>query len=261
MTPLDQTHELMEKNPDEEAYRLRFYQQLADCELSLLLETEPAGDRISPKTVDVENQSFVLVFDTEERLAEFTKAEAPFATLSGRDLAAMLNGQGIGLAINLDVASSSILIPSDAVDWLVEILATPGVETTGRPKEFLSPENLSGELATALASGMVRVSGLAETAWLVDAVHQDGTKGMILGFVGVDQGSEPALRRIIADIVKFTSEETTVDVAFFNSGTQPCLALEIVGLRFEIPEPTPQSKEIIPSAPGMDPDTPPRLRQ
>ena len=117
LTPLDTAHAAMEAAPDEDAARLRFYERLADCELFVLLTQEAEGDNISPEVFDLADESFVLVFDREDRLAQFVGKPAPYAALSGRVIAGLLAEQGIGMGVNLDVAPSSILIPPQAVVW------------------------------------------------------------------------------------------------------------------------------------------------
>ena len=67
------------------------------------------------------------MFDREERLADFAKGSAPYAAISGRILAGMLEGQGIGLGVNLEVAPSSILM---SVHYsMLEIVAHTPFET------------------------------------------------------------------------------------------------------------------------------------
>ena len=117
MTDLDNAHAAMQAAPDDDAGRLRFYERLADTELFMLLDGEPDGDQITPALFEVEDQRFALVFDREERLSQFVGRVAPYAGLPGRDLVRMLTGQGIGLALNLEVAPSAMLIPAEAVDW------------------------------------------------------------------------------------------------------------------------------------------------
>ena len=110
-TPLDRAHHAMDANPLDERARLQFYERLADAELYLLLSEEASGDTIKPEVFELQDASFVLVFDTEERLAAFVGKPAPFAAMSGRMIAQMLAPNGLGLGVNLEVASSSILIP------------------------------------------------------------------------------------------------------------------------------------------------------
>jgi len=117
-TDLDLSHAAMEAAPGDGAARMRFYAAMADAELLLLLEEEPTGDHLSPQLFAVEEGQFVLAFDTEERLAAFAETTVPYAALSGRVLAGMLSGQGIGLGLNLGVAPSSILVPDDAICWM-----------------------------------------------------------------------------------------------------------------------------------------------
>ena len=118
MTPLDHAHADMMENQNDDAARLRFYQRLADTTLFLLLRTEPKGEVIDPEVIEVDNSEtanidrFALAFDTKERLGAFAASygnEAlPYAALPGRVIAQSLAGQGVGLAVNLDVAVSSI---------------------------------------------------------------------------------------------------------------------------------------------------------
>ncbi|MEO0371463.1 MAG: SseB family protein, partial [Pseudomonadota bacterium] len=113
-TPLDHAHEAMEATSDE-ATRMAFFQQLVGTELFMLLERETTGDNIEPKIFPVEGHSFVLVFDTEARLAEFAGPGSAYAALSGRAIAGLLAPEGLGLGINLGVAPSEMLLPPDAV--------------------------------------------------------------------------------------------------------------------------------------------------
>ena len=121
-TSLDIAHAAMEAAPNDDAARLRFYERLADNELFLLLTKEADGDQINPEIFDLCDASFVLVFDRIERLAQFVGKRAPYAALSGRVIAQMLAGQGIGLGVNLEVATSQMLIPPEAVSWLCDTL-------------------------------------------------------------------------------------------------------------------------------------------
>ena len=128
-TPLDIAHGAMDAAPEDDAARLKFYERLADSEMFLLLTKEAIGDQISPEIFDLGDASFVLVFDREERLSAFVGKAAPYVALSGRVVAQMLTGQGIGLGVNLEVAPSQMLIPPEAVVWLCETLAhTPCIK-------------------------------------------------------------------------------------------------------------------------------------
>ena len=114
MTPLDTAHAAMAAAPDDDTERLRFFERLADAELFLLVTEEVTGDRLSPSIFDTSDGRFVLAFDREERLTAFTEGPAPYAALPGRAIAGMLNGQDIGLGLNLGVPASALLVPAGA---------------------------------------------------------------------------------------------------------------------------------------------------
>ena len=111
-TALDRAHAAMQAAPEDDTLRLRFFERLMDNELFLLLEAEAEGDDITPRLFPLEDGPVLLVFDRLERLSDFAPGHAPYAGLSGRVLAEMLKGQGIGLGVNLDTAPSAMLLPA-----------------------------------------------------------------------------------------------------------------------------------------------------
>ncbi len=258
MTDLDTAHAAMDAAPEDDAARLRFYERLADTELFMLLGEEAAGDQITPELFEIEDQRFTLVFDREERLAQFVGRAAPYAGLPGRALAQMLQGQGIGLALNLEVAPSAMLIPAEAVDWLVQTLSHGPDETEARLTEILAPTGLPEVVVTALDRKLAIAAGLARFAYLAAATYEDGTKGHVLAFIDAVHGAEKALASAASEALTFSGIEAGVmDVLFAKSSDPLAAHLAKVGLRFDLPEPEAPS---VPGAPGMDPDSPPKLR-
>lgn len=258
MTDLDQAHAAMEAAPDDDAARLRFYERLADTELFLLLGAEAAGDQITPELFDIEGQRFALVFDREERLSQFVGRVAPYAGLPGRALVQMLAGQGIGLALNPDVAPSAMLIPSEAVDWLVATLSNAPDETEARMSELSPPKGLPEAVITGLDRKLAIAAGLARSAYLAAATYDDGARGHVLAFVDATVGAEQALANAASEALTFSGIEAGVmDVLFVRASDPIAAHLARVGLRFDLPEPVAPNR---PGAPGMDPDKPPKLR-
>ena len=236
-TPLDQAHAAMEAAPDNDTARLRFYERLADSELFLMLKEEPRDDRISPDLFDLPEATFALVFDREERLAAFAGRAVPYVALSGRAIAGMMAGQGIGLGLNLEVAPSAILIPPQAVDWLAATLAESPAEVEERIAEFTRPASLPEVLLTALDQKLAMAAGLATSAYLVGTTSASGAKGHLLAFI--DAG--------------------VLDVGFFAAHDPAAAALARHGLRFDLPQPE-DPQQTRRAAPGSDPDKPPILR-
>lgn len=260
MTPLDQAHAAMDAAPEDDRLRLTFYDRLAAGELFILLEVEAEGDRIRPAIFPVGGQRFALVFDREERLTAFSEGAAPYAALSGRALAALLAGQGIGLGVNLGVAPSSILIEAASVDWLAATLAEAPEEVEERPQEITPPANVPEPLLTALDARLAAAEGLARMAYLVGVVHAGGQRGHLIGFVDAVPGAEPALARAVGAALTFSGIEAgQLDVGFFRASDPMAARLARVGLRFDLPQ-APAAAADPGAAPGMDPDRPPRLR-
>ncbi|MGH1331036.1 MAG: SseB family protein [Paracoccaceae bacterium] len=260
LTPLDRAHAAMEASPLEDAVRLRFYERLGDGELFLMLEAEAIGDVIKPRIFPVGEGQFALVFDREARLAEFAGGIAPYAAMSGRSVAQMLAGQGIGLGVNLGVAPSEILIPADAVDWLNETLGHAPQEVEARPEEISAPKGLPEALIVAMDEKLALAAGLARMAYLAGVRYEGGRRSHILGFVEVLPGAEQVLAQLAGEALTFSGVEAgEIDVAFFAASDPMCARLARVALRFDLPEPPRvQSAEV--TAPGMDPERPPILR-
>jgi len=250
-TPLDQAHADMSAAPENDKARLSFFERLADSELYLMLDGSVQSE--TPLMFDTSDGKFVLAFDTEDRLSAFADAPAPYAALSGRALALMLEGKGVGAALNPEVAPSSMLIPSEAIDWLHNLLGDAPEQQQRIPTEVRTPkapprliESLDGKLASA--------AGLASHAWLADVSYDDGT-GLLLAIFGAAPGAETALAKAISEAVIFSGFETgALDVAFFEQDDPIGAQLAKVGLRIDLPKPE-QPKPITP-----DPTKPPRLK-
>ena len=259
-TPLDVAYAAMDAAPHDDAARLRFYERLADSELFLLLSKEAQGDQIEPEIFDLGEARFVLVFDRIERLSQFVGKSAPYAALSGRSIAQMLTGQGIGLGVNLEVAPSQMLIPPDAVVWLCDTLAHAPDEVEERPEELYAPKGLPEALLTALDAKLASAAGLASNAYLVAVHYEGGRKGHLLGFVGAVEGAQQALANAAGEALTFSGIEAgSIDVGFFSQSDPMAAAMAKVGLRFELPK-VEERAQTVRSAPGSDPDKPPKLR-
>lgn len=256
-TPLDQAHAAMDAAPEDDTARLRFYERMGDSEMFVLLEAEPDGDQISPQVFEVEGASYILAFDREQRLAEFAEGTAPYVGLSGRALAQMLSGQGLGLGVNLGVAPSSILLPPTAVDWLHETLSHAPSEAAETPTEISPPKGLPDSLVTAIDMKLATAAGLAQCAYLAGVRYASGQRSHILAFVGAEPGAQTALARAANEALVFSGIEAgALDVAFFDASHAIVGALEAQALRFDLPQPIQPTDR---PAPGSDPSKPPKL--
>ncbi|MEH6360247.1 MAG: SseB family protein [Amylibacter sp.] len=260
MTPLDQAHAVMEASPDNDALRLQFYERLADSELFLLLEDEPTDDIAKPIIFPVEDQQFALVFDSEERLVAFSQTPTPFVSLSGRAIANMLNGQGIGLGVNLSVAPSSILLPDTAVTWLAKTLSIKPETAQAKPVAIYAPSAIPEVLLTSLDTKLAAMAGVAKAAYLAEVAYEDAPRTHVIAFVEAIEQAQDAITTAVSEALTFSGIEAgTLDVMFLRGSDPICAELAKVALRFDLPELLePKARTI--AAPGSNPDKPPKLR-
>ncbi|MGC1503057.1 MAG: SseB family protein [Sulfitobacter sp.] len=256
-TPLDVAHAAMMAAEQDDTARLRFYERIADVELFLLLEAEPVEDQINPVLLD---EVFVIVFDRAERLAAYVGKPAPYVALSGRAIAGMLEGQDLGLAVNIGVAPSEILLPAGAMAWLRDTLAQEAGEVEARIAQVLPPKGLPEALITAIDGKLATATGMAAGAFLVAVEYQGGGRGHLLAFVGAIPRAQDALVRAASEALTFSGIEAgAMDVGFFDPDDSAVVKLAKVGLRFDLPQG--EGLQHTPRMPpGSDPSKPPILK-
>lgn len=258
-TPLDTAHAAMIAAPDDDTARLRFYERMADVELYLLLEQEPVGDQINPKMLETEGAQYLLAFDRAQRLAGYAGDAAAYVALSGRNVAAMLEGQPLGIALNIDVAPSAILLPDTAVEWLRNTLTNEAAQVEAKIETVLPPKGLPETLIEAIDAKLATATGMAANAWLVGVEYSGGGHGHLLAFVDAIPRAQDALVRAASEALTFSGIEAgAMDVGFFNHSDPTVTKLMKVGLRFDLPQM--ETLQKTPRMPGSDPDAPPILK-
>lgn len=258
-TPLDTAHAAMMSAPDDDTARLRFYERMADVELFLLLEAEPVGDQINPQVLDLEGAQYLLAFDRAQRLAQYAGDAASYVALSGRNVAAMLEGQPLGIALNMDVAPSAILLPDTAVAWLRETLTNAASEVEAKIESVLPPKGLPEALITAIDEKLATATGMAANAWLVGVAYEGGGRGHLLAFVDAIPRAQDALVRAASEALTFSGIEAgAMDVGFFNHTDPTVTKLMKVGLRFDLPQM--ETLQNTPRLAGFEGNEPPILK-
>ena len=255
MTQIDDAHAVMETSDEA---RLRFFETVASSELFLLLEKEAEGENIEPRLFNVDGANVALVFDTPERLTEFSGDISAYAAMSGRVLVSLLEGEELSLGLNLEVAPSSTLLGPEAISWLHTTLGKKPDEVEARPEELTPPSSLPEVLITSLSSKLATAAGLAKIAYLAGVTYDNGVQNHLLAIIDPVPGSETALANAVNEALVFSGIEAgSIDVSFFKASDAMAAKLAKVGLRFDLPLP-PETPEQ--TAPGSNPDKPPILR-
>lgn len=256
-TPLDAAHAAHAAAPEGEAAHLRFLECVLDAELHLLLDTEPEADRLDPSIFQLETGPCALAFDRVDRLAAFLDAPAPYAAFSGRRLADLLAGQGIGLGLNLGPYPSAALLPPEAIDWLAAMAAEHPAEAAARPTSFGPPPAIGPDALAALSRKIGAMADVIRAAHLVRAEYTGAPPGLVLALVDVPAPAHAGVAAAIAEALRFAADAPDCDVLFVAPDAPVLAAITRASLVFELPKRTPRAA---PAAPGSDPSRPPILR-
>jgi len=248
----------------EEAAMAAFYDALAATTLFMPIEGDPEADDAAPMALELEGGPTLLVFDTEERLAEFIDKPMGYAAAPGRTVIEMAARAGAQIGVNLGPSPSATLLPVDVVAWIAEALTTP-VEIQDLSRVMLSPPRApDAALLQALAERLAEYADLAAEGWLVSVETGEGPAGLALILlpqpgVSNDGGAlAEALSEGIARAVQFaTPGEAPPALALVEEGEKPLAVARRVGIGLHgVAEEAPAE----PQAPGSDPAKPPKLR-
>lgn len=256
-TLLDHAYSAMQ---EDDALAPEFYARLLETELFLLLESEIEGQDAAPMVMETSDGPLVLAFDLEERMASFGDGPCDYVALSGRRLARMLAGQGLGLGVNLGKAPSATILPPEAVMWLADAAMGEDEVVDAIPLEIAPPGSVPEILVKALDGKLANMGGVVSVAYLVKVRYKDGNDGHMLALVNVPEAARAGVSEALSEAVRFSGiDAAQLDLAFLEADDANIERFMRVGLGFEIPElvlPEP----LAPVAPGMDPDKPPILK-
>jgi len=249
---------MVKKQSGDEA-NLGFYARLLESEMFMILEDEVGEDAARPLVLDTSDCAVALIFDTEERLAEFAGEPVPYLALSGRKMVAMLAEKDIGIGVNLGSVSETVL-PPDIINWLAKNLGSKDSIEQEKPVEISAPISVPEALIKALDQKLANMSGVVSAAYLVAVEYETGGKSHMLALVDVTPDAQNGVAEAMSEALLFSGIEAgRLDITFLLARDASVSRFAKVGLAFEIPELIlPKASEN--PAPGMEPDRPPKLR-
>lgn len=243
---------------DDDAARLRFLGRLAAAEVFLLLEDEPQGETVEARIFPIDPDPVALIFDTEERLTSFAGGPAPYAAMSGRAIATLLAGRGIGLGLNLGSGVSDFVLAPNGVSWLAETATAPVGSDTARLIALSAPMAVPERVIAEIDARLAAFEGQARRAYLASAELDGGGMTHVLAVIGASEVARPAIAEAVNAALVFSAvDAAALDVIFPDDGLDLISRLDAVGLRIDLPEPVAPPT---PAAPGSNPDAPPKLR-
>lgn len=263
-TPLETAMERMQAAPDDTARRLQFHAELLDTELFVLLADEATGASLRPRVFEFETGRAVLVFDSESRLADFAGEVAAYAALPGRVLVTMLAQADDALSLLVSPDSDHAeLLPPEALVWLARTLndtrTSEGEAAAESFAPITMPEPVLALLVPALERRLRHTPGL-DGAVLAGVRWQGGGAGHVLALGGVAEVARAPLARAVAEALELSGIEAgALDVIFPRPDAMA--RLTTIGLALSpAPWAPPVTNDTPPTAPGMDPERPPKLR-
>lgn len=118
MTPLDQA---LDSAKLSQCKRNAFYALLVESNLLIPTREESEDKRFNPILAEVDGNTYLMVFDSEEKLSSWAQVPIPYTTLPGHTIAEITQGN-IHWILNPGTEYTKILTP-DEINWLKELIA------------------------------------------------------------------------------------------------------------------------------------------
>ena len=247
-------------SPVNQHTRMRFFNAFLDSELCLLLSEETGEETISPIVACYKGIKHVLVFNSEDNLAEYSKKVVPYAALSGRVIVDMLARANLGIIFNFAMASSELVLTAGEITWLNEIVTETPSTHEARPKVFFPLGEESEKLNSILIEKLLSAAELAASFWLVGVEYDDQSQGVLLIILDARKGAEAPLAKAAMEAVAFSGlENLPFDVSFLKGQEKLVETVIRQGQPLVFPE-RPVKTLSLPYIPGGDPSKPPQLR-
>tara|TARA_B100000767_G_scaffold147881_1_gene139323 strand:+ start:1897 stop:2673 length:777 start_codon:yes stop_codon:yes gene_type:complete len=255
MTPLERAIVMLESQPDDPTRFSAVIERLADAEVFLILEAEATDFEVTPKTVVLNSQEYVAIYDTELRLSESEGGEVEYLSVSGRTLVQMLSGQNTGIALNSGATAIGYVFEPQTLQWLANSLNERPNEMTQQITQVFPPPVLGPKALDALSVKLTAAQGLAEYACLVEATDIANNKNPLLCFVGLAPDAQANLAKLVQEYLQFSEQDGAPwDVIYLAPDHGMVEKLLNVGLRFDLPVPEVAVER---PAPGTVPGQPP----
>lgn len=234
-----------------DAEMARYYEVFAAAELFLAIEPETLeSDAPQPLLFSLETGETALLFDREDRLADFFGAETAYLSLSGRAALSMFAGGGVQLGVNLGDSPSATILPAEAVSWAVAIIEDEARAEEGGALTLTKPVSADEALLRRIDARLAGMAGIVTEAWLCG----DDEGGLVLCLRLSVASAETRVVAALAETSRFAGGDSPAfAIAVVEEGERALLAARRLGLGFTIEAPEHRVEKI----PGADP---PKLR-
>ncbi|WP_411837611.1 SseB family protein [Paracoccus sp. ME4] len=222
--------------------RARMLSRLADTELAVALEREPAHDQVELRMFDLDGTRMALACDAEDRLAGFFGQPVAYAAMPGRVLASLLRADGAGLLVNPG-HPSEMMLDVAMLDWLTGALEAAPEEAEAHLRLAAPDPETVAALSDPLAERLADLRGLVAGAALVGVVGG----GHLLLIAGAPIDRQPAIAKALAEALAFLPPQPGgVDISFAETPPPPgALLFDLTPPQAEPPAPRPKGPPIL----------------
>ncbi|PLX99861.1 MAG: hypothetical protein C0624_13105 [Desulfuromonas sp.] len=128
MTPLDTALQNLRENPDSNESRNDFYRLFLSSTFYLPTYDEETGgvsvnkndEKMLPLIMEAEGENFMMIFDLEERVADWAEEGVHCIALPGHVIVEMAT-EGLHLAMNVGTEQAKQFVPEE-ISWLKEVV-------------------------------------------------------------------------------------------------------------------------------------------
>jgi hypothetical protein len=187
------------------------------------------NDTISPLVIESNNQHYLMLFDTKERLSSWAQREVGFAALPGHAIVEMM-GTDLYWALNVGTEHVKTFAP-DEIKWLKENAVKLQQETVATGTKVLigAPKKIPDGLIDALKKNMSKRNTEIKAAYLGQIYYvKEGEKPHLALVIDLPTNDKSTIEAISKDLAIATKgllgESEYIDIMVNNgNGT----ALEI----------------------------------
>lgn len=138
MTELEKALQGFQQHMDDPAFQSKFYDLFLNANFFVPTmedlpgsEAHPAGEgHVVPLVIEAEGNDYLMLFDSEERLRNWSQAEVNFVEVPGHVLAEMSEAP-LHWALNVGSVISKQFLP-DEIAWLREVVARCNAQAAER---------------------------------------------------------------------------------------------------------------------------------
>jgi len=128
MTAIDQALSAFYDDPENTEKRYEFYRQFLSCDFYLPTFDEATGgvakadngEKMLPLIMEADGNNYMMIFDSEQRVVDWSEEGAFCITLPGHVIIEMAT-EGLYLAMNVGTDFSKQFVP-DEIEWLKDVV-------------------------------------------------------------------------------------------------------------------------------------------